>query len=65
MAGPNTINIIKDLYKDDFNNLIADLNNNIRERFLVSLNNDKINTVINLGYLLVSQTIPSSLLNLF
>jgi len=65
MAGPNTINIIKDLYKDDFNNLIIDLSNNIRERFLISLSDNKINIVINLGYLLVSQTIPSSLLNLF
>ena len=48
------IKIIKDLYKDDFNNLIADLSNNIRERFLASLSNNEINAVINLGYLSVS-----------
>ena len=51
---PVTIEIIEDLYKDDFNNLIADLSNNIKKKFLIRLNNDKINTVINLGYLLVS-----------
>ena len=49
-----TIEIIKDLYKDNFNDLIVDLNDNIRERFLVNLSNNKINAVINLGYLLVS-----------
>ena len=49
-----TIEIIKDLYKDNFNDLIVDLNDNIRERFLVNLSNDEINTVINLGYLLIS-----------
>ena len=54
MAGPDTIDIIKDLYKDDLDDLIADLSNDIRERFLVSLNNDETNAVINLGYLLVS-----------
>jgi len=52
-----TIEIIEDLYKDDLNDLIADLSDNIRERFLISLNNDKTNAVIDLGYLLVSQTI--------
>ncbi len=52
-----TIEIIKDPYKDDLDDLVADLSNNIKERFLASLNNDKTNTVINLGYLLVSQTI--------
>ncbi len=52
-----TIEIIKDPHKDDFNNFVADLSNNVRERFLTSLNNDKTNAVINLGYLLVSQTI--------
>ena len=51
---PDTIEIIKDPYKDDFNDLIADLSNNIRERFLISLNYDENNTVINLSYLLVS-----------
>ena len=48
------IEIIKDLYKDDFNNLIADLSDDIKERFLASLSDDEINAVINLGYLLVS-----------
>ena len=55
--GLNIIKIIKNLYKDNLNNFIVDLSNNIKERFLVSLNNNKTNTVINLGYLLVSQTI--------
>ena len=64
MAGPNTIDIIKDPHKDDLNDLIADLSNNIRERFLTSLSNNKTNTVINLGYLLVSQTMPSNPLSL-
>ena len=54
MAGPNTINIIKDPYKDDLNNFIVDLSNNTRERFLTSLSNNKTNTVIDLGYSLVS-----------
>jgi hypothetical protein len=49
-----TIEIVKDPYKDDFGNLIADLSNNIRERFLISLNNNKTNAVINLGYSLVN-----------
>ena len=59
-----TIETIEDPYKDNFNNLIADLNNNIRERFLASLSNNKTNTVINLSYLSVSQTMPFSPLNL-
>ena len=58
------IEIIKDLYKDDLNNLIADLSNNTRKRFLASLSNNETNAVINLGYLLVSRTILSSLLSL-
>jgi hypothetical protein len=48
------IEIIKDPHKDDFNNLIADLSNNIKERFLTNFSNDETNAVINLGYLLVS-----------
>jgi Mg/Co/Ni transporter MgtE len=48
------IEIVKDPYKDDFDDLIADLSDNIKERFLTSLNNDEINTVIDLGYLSVS-----------
>ena len=64
MAGPDTIDIIKDLYKDDLDDLIADLSNDTRERFLISLSDDKTNTVINSGYLLVSQTIPFSPLSL-
>ena len=51
------VEIIKDLYKDNFNNFIADLSDDVRERFLISLNNNKTNVVINLGYLLVSRTI--------
>ena len=54
MAGPNTIDIIEDLYKDDFNDLVADLSDNIRERFLISLNNNEINAVINSSYSSVS-----------
>ena len=57
MGQLDTIEIIKDPHKDDLNDLIADLSNNIRERFLISLNNNKTNIVINSGYLLVSQTI--------
>ena len=49
-----TIEIIEDLYKDNFNDLIVDLSDDVKERFLVNLSNDEINTVINLGYLLVS-----------
>ena len=59
-ASPNIINIIKDPYKDNFNNFIIDLNNDTKERFLISLSNNKINTVINLGYLLISWTMPFS-----
>ena len=49
-----TIKIIKDLYKDDLNNLVVDLSDDIRERFLANLSDDETNIVINLGYLLVS-----------
>ena len=59
-----TIEIIKDLYKDDLNNLITDLSDDIRERFLINLSDDEINAVIDLGYLLVSQTMLFSLLSL-
>jgi uncharacterized protein YbbC (DUF1343 family) len=45
-----TIEIIKDLYKDDFNNLIVNLSDNIKEKFLISLSDNKTNIVINLGY---------------
>ena len=65
MAGPNTIDIIKDLYKDNFDDLVADLSDDARERFLVSLSNNKTNIVIDLGYLLVSWTMLFSLLSLF
>ena len=57
---PDTVEIIKDPYKNDLNDLVADLSDNTRKRFLISLNNDKTNAVINSGYLLVSQTIPFS-----
>ena len=59
-----TIEIIKDPHKDDLNDLIADLSNNIRERFLISLSDNKTNIIINLGYLLVSQAILFNLLSL-
>ena len=52
------------MYKDNLNDFIADLSNNIRERFLISLSNNKTSAVINLGYLLVSRAILSSLLSL-
>ena len=55
-----TIEIIKDLYKDDLNDFIADLSNNAKKRFLTSLSDNETNAVINLGYLLVSQTMPFS-----
>ena len=60
-----TIEIIKDPYKNNFNNFIADLSNNAKEKFLASLNNNKTNTVINLGYLLVSQIMLFSPPSLF
>ena len=59
-----TIEIIEDPHKDDLNNLVVDLSDNAKERFLASLSNDKTNAVINLGYLLVSQTMPFSPLSL-
>ena len=61
MAGPNTIDIIEDPYKDNLDDFVADLSNDARERFLASLSDDKTNAVINLGYLSVSRTILSSL----
>ena len=62
---PNTIEIIKNLHKNDFDDLVADLSNNVKKRFLASLNNDKTNAVINSGYSSVSQTVLfSSLLSL-
>ena len=64
MPDQSTIEIIKDPHKDNLNDLIADLSNNIRERFLISLSNNKTNAVINLGHLLVSRAILSSLLSL-
>ena len=54
MGQLTTIKTIKDPHKDDFNDLVVNLSDNIRERFLTSLSNNKTNTVINLGYLLVS-----------
>ena len=48
------IKIIKNPYKDDFNDLIVDLSNNVKERFLISLSDDETNIVINLGYSSVS-----------
>ena len=60
-----TIEIIKDLHKDDFDDLVVDLSNDVRERFLTNLSNDETNMVINLGYLLVSRTMPFSPPSLF
>ena len=57
MGQPDTVKIIKNPHKDTLNDLIADLSDDVRERFLVSLNDDETNVVINLGYLSVSQTI--------
>ena len=57
MAGPNTIDIIKNLHKDNLDDLIADLSNDTKKRFLASLSDNKTNAVINSGYLLVNQTI--------
>jgi uncharacterized protein YbbC (DUF1343 family) len=51
---PIIIEIVKDLYKDNLDDFIVNLSDNIRERFLISLSNNKINIVINSGYLLVS-----------
>ena len=60
MAGPNTIDIIEDLYKDDLDDFVVNLSDNVRKRFLTSLSDNKINIVIDLGYLLVNQTMLSS-----
>jgi len=49
-----TIEIIEDPYKDNLDDLIADLSNDARKRFLISLSNNKTNAIINLGYLSVS-----------
>ena len=54
MPDQSTIEIIEDPHKDNFNDLIADLSDNVRERFLISLSDNKTNAIINLGYLLVS-----------
>ena len=59
-----TIEIIEDPHKDNFNDLVVDLSNDIRKRFFISLSDNKTNTVINLGYLSVSQTMLFSLLSL-
>jgi len=64
MAGLDIIDIIKDPHKDDLDDLVVDLSNNVRERFLVSLSDDETNVVIDLGYLSVSRTILFSLLSL-
>ena len=65
MGLPANIKIIKNPYKDDLDDLIVDLNDNIKEKFFVSLSDDENRAVIDSGYILVSQTIPfSSLLSL-
>jgi len=61
MPDQSTIEIIKDPHKDNLNDLIADLSDNIRERFLVSLSDNETDAIINLGYLLVSWAILSNL----
>jgi hypothetical protein len=64
-AGPmpdqSTIEIIEDPHKDDLDDLIADLSDDARERFLASLSDNETDAVINSGYLSVSRAIPSSL----
>ena len=65
MGQLDIVEIIKDLYKDNLNDLIADLSDNIRERFLTSLSDNKTNAVNNLDYLLVGRTIPFSIPSLF
>ena len=58
MAGqPAIIEIIEDLHKDDLNDFVVDLSNNTKEKFFISLSDDKTNMVINSSYLLVSRTI--------
>ena len=49
-----TIEIIKDLYKDDLDDFVVDLSDNVREKFLISLSDDETNIVIDLGYISVS-----------
>jgi len=56
-----TIEIIEDPYKDNLDDLIADLSDDVRERFLTSLSDNKTDAIINLGYLLVSWAILSNL----
>ena len=58
------IETIKDPHKNNFNDFIADLSDDIREKFLTSLSDNEINTVVDLGYLLVSQTMLFSPLSL-
>ena len=59
MAGqPATIEIIEDLHKDDLDDLVVDLSDNVKEKFLASLSNDETNAVINSGYSSMSWTIP-------
>ena len=41
------------MYKDDFDNLIVDLSNNIKERFLANLSNDETNIINELRTLTV------------
>ena len=65
MGLPANIKIIKNPHKDDLDDLVADLSDDIREKFLVSLSDDENRAVIDSGYTSVSQIIPfSSLLSL-
>ena len=58
MAGqPATIEIIEDPYKDNLDDFVTDLSDNIKEKFLASLSDDKTNAVINSSYSSISQTI--------
>ena len=61
ILGQSIIEIIEDPHKDNFNNFVVDLSNNIKERFFTSLSDDETNVVINLGYLSISWTILFSL----
>ena len=61
MPNQLTIEIIEDPYKDNLNDLIADLSDDARERFLASLSNNETDAIINSSYLSVSQAILSNL----
>jgi len=59
------IEIIEDPHKDNLNDFIINLSNNVKKRFFINLSDNKTNAVIALSYLLISRTILFSLLYLF